>query len=148
MFTISEKLAMLTKFKNAIAESLRSWIPTSFEIFDSLDEVRAELLPCAVISFDKGVNFDALYENVYECSASLTVDLFLSLNEEIPISASDKLSETLSKNLLLDPALRDMCQSIELKETSAQNFTGEHQLRILFHDFMLKFLWSPDVSKA
>lgn len=144
MSTILAKISKLTKYKKTIAGVLRELLPEDFGVYDSLDEITADLLPCVVISFDKGVRFESLASKLYDAKAQMTVDMFLPLSEESLMSGSDNLSEILTCGLINDEKIRQICPFIDIHEISAQNLPGEHRMRIVMHDFLLSFLWTPE----
>ncbi len=126
------KTAKLTKYKQAIADIIRESLPEIPQIYDSLDEISPDMIPCLVLSFDKGVRYEQLADKTYEATARLSIDIFLPLES---IQISDALSERLLQILLKN------IDSITIQEVSAQNLPGERHTRVIMHDFEMKFIY-------
>lgn len=126
------KIAKLTKYKQAIADIIRESLPEIPHIYDSLDEISPDMLPCLVLSFDKGIRYESLADKTYEATARLSIDIFLPLES---IQASDALSERLLRILLKKN------ENITIQEVAAQNLPGEKHTRVIMHDFEMKFLY-------
>ena len=146
MSTTLAKPATLTGYKQAVAQCLREILKDEFDVYDSLDEISPDLLPCVVLSFDKGVRFEGLAEETYEAKAHLSLDLFFGLSSEVTIQTSDRLSEEILSKILSDQRLNEMCHEIIPDEISAHNIVGEHKVRVVLLDFTLSFLWSPQLA--